>query len=181
MNVTAQKIAFAGAIAGGYAALTLALAPISYGAVQFRVSEALCVLPFFIPCSAWGLFIGCAIANLISAAGLPDIVFGSSATLAASLCVAATGKRAKKKGIFDKSAGMLRYRLSVCLLPAVFNGPVIGAVLAYTATPEAFLPGLALIGSQVAAGETAVMLVLGLPLMRYLPRLGFFSRISEKF
>ena len=40
------------AVAAIYAALTLALAPISYGAVQVRVSEALTVLPFFMPRSA---------------------------------------------------------------------------------------------------------------------------------
>ena len=63
-------------IAARYAALTLALYPISFGAVQFRVSEALCILPAFVPFTAWGLWAGCAIANLAGGYGIPDIVFG---------------------------------------------------------------------------------------------------------
>ncbi len=72
-------------IAAAYAALTLALAPISYGPVQVRVAEALTVLPFFSVPSIAGLFLGCAVANVLGGYGLPDIVFGSLATLIAAL------------------------------------------------------------------------------------------------
>ena len=58
--------AAAALVAAAYAAITMALAPISYGVLQFRVSEALCVLPALLPCTAWGLFAGCAVANLLS-------------------------------------------------------------------------------------------------------------------
>ncbi|MCL1828222.1 MAG: QueT transporter family protein [Oscillospiraceae bacterium] len=184
MSVSARKIVFAAVTAAAYAALTM-LPPfslISYGAVQFRVSEALCVLPFFIPCSAWGLFIGCATANLISAAGPADIVFGSAATLAASLCAAGVGKRANAAEAEGKPKGRMRYRVAVCTLPVVFNGPVIGAVLAYTSSsPGAFLPSFALFGAQVALGEAGVMFALGLPLIRLLPKIGAFSAAAEKF
>ena len=50
-------------------------------AVQVRFSEALCVLPFFIPSAVPGLFIGCLISNLIFGAQIWDIIFGSIATL----------------------------------------------------------------------------------------------------
>ena len=76
-----KRMAYAAVIGAAYAALTMALAPISYGPIQMRVSEVLCVLPFFFPSATWGLFIGCMIANLISAAGVWDVVFGSLATL----------------------------------------------------------------------------------------------------
>ena len=52
-------------LAAVYAALTIGLGFMSYNAVQYRIAEALCILPFFFPFSAWGLFVGCFLANLI--------------------------------------------------------------------------------------------------------------------
>ena len=46
-------------IAAIYVVLTMVFAPISFGPVQFRISEALCILPFFTPAAVPGLFIGC--------------------------------------------------------------------------------------------------------------------------
>ena len=77
-------------IAALYAALTLALYPISYGPVQFRVSEALTLLPVFMPEAIPGLFVGCLLANLIGSATIWDIVFGSLATLIAAVLTYAT-------------------------------------------------------------------------------------------
>ena len=53
-----QFMAQASMIAALYTALTVALAPVSYGAVQFRISEALCILPYFTPAAVPGLFLG---------------------------------------------------------------------------------------------------------------------------
>ena len=92
MKISTRKLASAAVVGAAYAALTLLLAPISFGLVQFRVSEALCILPAFVPFTAWGLWAGCAIANLAGGYGIPDIVFGSLATLGASLCMAAIAK-----------------------------------------------------------------------------------------
>ena len=69
------------AIAAIYVVLTLVFAPISYGEVQVRVSEALTILPFFTPAAIPGLFIGCIIANATGGSVILDIVFGSIATL----------------------------------------------------------------------------------------------------
>ena len=163
------------AVAGAaYAALTMLLAPISYGGIQCRLSEALCVLPFFLPSTAWGLFLGCAVANCISAAGILDIVFGSLATLLAGLCTAALGRGWRESGCWPS----LGRRIAACLMPVLWNGLVIGAVLSATLMPrDAFWPGFAMFAGQVAAGETIALLLLGLPLMnvlrrRLLPRLG---------
>ena len=79
-----KKTAFlvqAAAIAAIYVVLTLIFAPLSYGEIQVRVSEALTILPFFTPAAVPGLFIGCLIANIFGGAILPDIIFGSIATL----------------------------------------------------------------------------------------------------
>lgn len=78
-----------GVIAALYAVLTMVVAPISYGPMQIRISEALCVLPYFTSAAVPGLFIGCIIANgfgliLGSSLGLMDIIVGSLTTLAAA-------------------------------------------------------------------------------------------------
>lgn len=180
MNWSTKKLALAAVIGAVYAALTMLLAPISYGSIQFRLSEALCVLPFFFPWSAWGLFVGCIIANLISAAGLPDVVFGSLATLLAALCVARIGRPWRQGGGTRPPA--IGGSIAACLMPVLFNGPIVGAVLAYAAAPESgdtFFALFALIGAQVAFGEAVVMLVLGLPLIRYLPRSEYFRMLSN--
>lgn len=66
-----------------YVALTAVSAAfgLSSGAVQIRISEALCVLPVFTSSAIPGVAIGCMISNLIFGASLPDIIFGSIATL----------------------------------------------------------------------------------------------------
>lgn len=69
------------AVAAVYVVLTLLFAPLSFGEVQIRFSEALTVLPFFTPAAVPGLFVGCIIANLLGGAIPVDIIFGSIATL----------------------------------------------------------------------------------------------------
>ena len=76
-----RNLVFSALIASIYVVLTLLLRPISYGPIQFRVWEALCVLPYFTPAAIPGVFIGCLISNLLGGAVLMDIVFGSLATL----------------------------------------------------------------------------------------------------
>ncbi len=68
-------------IAAMYVALTLIFAPISFGAVQVRIAEALTILPLFTPAAIPGLFIGCLIANGLGGGILLDVIFGSIATL----------------------------------------------------------------------------------------------------
>ncbi|MEG0876143.1 MAG: QueT transporter family protein, partial [Oscillospiraceae bacterium] len=181
MNFTTKKLVFAAAIGALYAALTIGLAPISFGAIQARVSEVLCILPFFFPLSALGLTIGCLIANLIgSSAGLLDIVFGSLATLLATGCVAAIGIWARKKApIGDTQSGVtMGACIAACLMPVLFNAPIIGAVLAFTlVAPEAFWESFVLFGAQVGLGEAIVMLALGLPMLRYLLKSKKFKTI----
>ena len=74
-------MAQAAMIAAIYVVLTVIFAPISFGQIQFRVSEALVVLPVFTPAAIPGLFIGCLIGNILGGAILPDIIIGSIATL----------------------------------------------------------------------------------------------------
>lgn len=90
MSKRTRQLCQVGIIAALYAVLTLMLAPISYGPMQVRVSEALCILPYFTPAAVPGLFLGCVLANFAglymgSSLGLMDIIAGSLATLLAAV------------------------------------------------------------------------------------------------
>ena len=68
-------------IAAIYVVLTYVFAPFSFGEVQIRIAEALTILPVFTPAAIPGLFVGCIVGNILGGAILPDIIFGSIATL----------------------------------------------------------------------------------------------------
>ena len=74
-------MAQAAMIAAVYVALTVVFAPISFSEIQVRVAEALTILPVFTPAAIPGLFIGCLIGNIAGGALVPDIIFGTLATL----------------------------------------------------------------------------------------------------
>ncbi len=79
-----KKVLFlvqAAMIAAIYVVLTVIFAPFAFGEIQVRIAEALTILPFFTPAAIPGLFVGCLIGNILGGAVLPDIIFGSLATL----------------------------------------------------------------------------------------------------
>lgn len=173
MMKNTEKLVTAAVIGALYAVLTMALSPISYGPLQFRISEVLCILPYFMPFTAWGLFFGCVIANIVSAAGILDVVFGSLASLFACLCMAKLGER-------DSVCN----RILACLMPVLWNGVVIGVIMTVAVAglnplkePGAFL----IYGAQISMGELGVMFVIGFPLMSYLPKEKFFTGFTAKF
>ena len=86
--------------------------------MQLRVSEALCVLPFFMPEATAGLFIGCLMGNLLAGCIPIDIAFGSLATLVAALVTAYIAKKGGSKWLLP-------------LPSVVINALVVGAVLCY--------------------------------------------------
>lgn len=171
MRISVRKMASAAIVAAVYAGLTMFLAPISYGPIQLRISEVLCILPFFFPFSTWGLFVGCILANLLSAYGIFDVVFGSLATLFAALTTMTIGKYSR-----SKVAAAL-----ACLPPVIFNGLLVGAAIAITTTDTAFMESFLINSVQVAASELVVMYVLAFPLMIYLPKTGFFRKMINRY
>ena len=168
-----HRIAVTALIAAVYAALTMVLGSLSYGPVQFRIAEALCVLPFFFPWTAWGLTLGCLIANLLSPYGPIDIVFGTLATLLSVLSVAALGRGDR---------GSWTNCILACLMPVLFNAVIVGAVIAFGETGQlfagAFWPAFWFNAATVGLGEAAVLYVLGLPLLRWLPRSRIFAQFA---
>ena len=87
---------------------------LTFGVVQCRFAEALTVLPFLFPVTAWGLFVGCVITNLLSPYGPLDMVFGSLATLLAAHLTA----RCKNRWL-------------ATLPPVVCNAVIVSAVIAF--------------------------------------------------
>lgn len=173
MKINTRNLITAAVVGALYAVLTMVLAPISYGALQFRVSEVLCILPFFMPFTAWGLFVGCIVANLMSTAGVLDVVFGSLATLITCLCIAWCGKK----------GNTLKARLLACLMPVVWNGLIVGATLTIALAglnPLMHFGAFLVFAGEVALGELGVMYLIGLPLMTYLPKQRFFSEFVDK-
>jgi uncharacterized membrane protein len=135
-------IATAAMIAAIYVALTLSLPFISYGPIQFRVSEALTILPYFTPAAIPGLFIGCFISNWGSPFGFVDIIVGSSATLISAVL----SRKMPKKYL-------------VPLPPIVINAIFVGAELYYGAKFLNF--NKAIVGDLVKYGLLPAMLMVG--------------------
>ena len=145
----------AGLIAAVYTVLTVYVGALGLanGAVQFRISEALCVLPFFTPAAIPGLTVGCLLSNLFTGCIWQDVVFGSLATL-----LGAVGAR------------MLRRFPALIPLPTVAaNTVIIPLVLAYGYRMEDAIPFLML---TVGAGEILSAYVCGMLLFYALRRYG---------
>ena len=160
MKFSPKKIALCGVVAGLYAAITLLTASFAYGPIQFRIAEALAVLCCFEPTMVVGVTLGCFVANIFSTVSALDMVVGTAATLLACL----TMVKIKKAWL--------------AVLPnVVFNGVMIGALIALTATPDAFATMFLINGLQVAAGELAVMVILGVPLFAYLKKSGLVRQL----
>jgi len=81
-NLTRAAIIAALYVVLTYIANALGLAS---GSIQVRFSEALTILPFFTPAAIPGLFVGCLLSNILTGCALPDIIFGSIATLLGAL------------------------------------------------------------------------------------------------
>ena len=119
MKKKTEYLAKAAVVAALYAAITYAVAPIAYGPVQFRISEALTILPIFCPASIPGLTVGCVLANILSTVDPIDMILGPIATLLACL-----GTRAARN-ICIKGYPLLSF-----LCRVVSNGLIVGAEIA---------------------------------------------------
>ena len=151
-----RSLCLSAVIAALYAALTLLLAPISYGNLQCRVSEALTILPVLFPEAIPGLTVGCLLANLLGSATPWDVIFGTLATLIAALLTYAT-----------RSALWTKWKLPVlsAVWPVLSNGIIVGIILSVTFNLPLFLTML-----EVAVGEL-VALFIGLLLYPALEKL----------
>lgn len=150
MTRKARMLAQGGLLAALYLVLThaqnLLLPGTASLAIQFRLSEALCVTAFFTPAAIPGLTVGCFLFNLTFGGALPlDWLVGSCATLLA--CAAMRLMR--------------KHPLWALLMPALFNAPLVGWELAVFLGGGFAWPVFAAQALNVFIGEAAVMYTAG--------------------
>lgn len=152
MTNKTKKLVMTSLVAAIYAVLTLVLGAISYGPIQFRIAEIMVLLAFIKKDYIWGLTIGCFLANVIGPYGVPDIVFGTTATFLSVYAIYLTGKAMKGK----------KYAILIASIwPTLINAVIIGFML------NIFV-GMPLILSmiQVGFGEFVVITIIGVPLYK---------------
>lgn len=182
-------LARVGVIAAVYAACTLIallfLGSLAWGPIQFRVSEALCVLALFTPAAIPGLTLGCVIANVMNIVisgtgmlGMLDVVFGSLATFAGALFT----WKMRRRPLVALAGPVLANALIVpAYLPLLLQGVGFYTIPFTTISLDnswlfMYLFGLVTTG----VGEAVIMYVLGYPLARSLAKTPMFSAESAE-
>ena len=163
-----RYITHAALIAAVYAALTIWLAPISFGQQQLRVAEALAILPAFTPAAIPGLFIGCAIANTVSFYGIADLIFGSLASLLSAWLTYKIAQSIRERGAFVHS-------LLIPLPAVVVNTIIIGAMISVLANIPLFASALGILTGQLLSCYG-----LGVPLYFLLRGYANYARAKEE-
>ncbi len=162
-----KKVLFlvqAAIIAAIYVVLTYFISAfnLASGAIQVRISEALCILPFFTPAAVPGLFLGCLLSNLITGCIIWDVVFGSLATLLGALGTwLLTGSAGKNKPARKKIKWLAP------LPPILANTLIVPFVLCYAYRFPGSVPYFML---TVGIGEIISCGILGLILLNVLSR-----------
>ena len=154
-----QHIAMGAMIAALYTVLTYATSfiPTIGGVFQFRIAEALTILPYFTPAAIPGLGIGCLLANLLTGAGIYDIIFGTLATI-----IGAVGTRLLKKN-----------KWLAPLPPILANTIIMPFVIAYLSNAPKSIPFFVF---SVGLGELVCCGVFGMLLLFALEKRGIFSK-----
>lgn len=140
-------------------------------AIQFRLSEILCILCIFTPSAIWGLTIGTLISNLLSVGVLPmDIIIGTFATFVA----ASTAYLFRNVRIFSLP-------ILSALMPVLANGILIGLDLELFLIDGPFhFSSFLLQGGMVAIGEFGVCIILGLPFFKLLQKFNIEKALQSK-
>ena len=182
------SIARTGMIAAVYAAATLValllLQGLAWGPVQFRISEAVCVLALLTPNAVPGLTIGCALANLIALAingtgalGMLDVAFGSLATCLGALWC---WKMRERPAVAVLGPVIANALIVPAYLPLLLQGMGFYTVPFTTiALDGAYIPMYLFGLVATGIGEAIVMYVLGLPLLAALKKSGAAKILSR--
>lgn len=159
-NIKTSTVTKCAVIAAIYAALTYLSAAFSlaYGPIQFRISEALCVLPLFSPYPIAGLTLGCLISNIASFNPL-DMIFGTLATLIAGILT-----------YLLRNRKIFRLPLLSLLAPVITNSIIVGLEIAFFYLDGFSMYGFLISALEVGAGELIVVYGLGIPLYKGLTK-----------
>lgn len=177
-NLSVKKIAILSVTAALYVAVTMALGSLSYGSIQFRISEALVLLCFYKKEYCYSMVVGCLIANIISTVGAIDMIVGTFATLLAVVVIVLCSKYLPEffveKFEMSENAASTAALITASLSPVVFNGVLVGLELKYVFDLPLFLSM-----GQVALGELVCVTVVGVILFRILEKnKGFMKLIN---
>ena len=159
-------------IAGLYTVLSLAIGEFSFGMVQLRIGESLCMLAVFSPVAVAGAALGCLLTNLfgtfmgLNILGMWDVLFGTLATLTAAYLTYGLRKFTVK----DIPV------LSV-LPPVLINAAVIGAELMFAITGGVNMPVFLLNALYVGLGQALACGVLGIPLVMAIKKTGLEKKL----
>ena len=173
-HVSVQRLVRCAVIAAVYVVLCLVLAPFSYGAVQVRIAEALCLLPVFGAEYIIGVTLGCFLANLFGST-IIDVIFGTIATLLACL-VTYRLRNVRIKGL----------AIPASLPPVLFNAVIVGIeiTLFFTDYTAMIAPVWLLCisnGISVGIGELISCTILGVALVKLIESNTALKRIfTEK-
>ena len=185
-----RYVAQAGVIAAFYAAATLVtlllLQGLAWGPVQFRISEAVCVVALFTPAAVPGLTAGCVVANLMALAvngtgalGMLDVVFGSLATFAGATWCWKMRRRPKVALLGPVLANAL---IVPAYLPLILQGMGFYTIPCTNISIDgAYLPMYLFGVAATGIGEALVMYVLGLPLCSALKQFGIKEASPSSF
>ena len=165
-NGKIKNLAYGAVIAALYCACSLlpGISAISYGPVQFRISEALMLLCLLSPSAVFGVTIGCFLANVFTPFGANffDLVFGTGATLLAACTTYFL------RGFFTK------YIYLAPIPTVVFNAVIVGSYLPLLLSDSSMAIWYCIV--TVGIGEVCVCYVLGLPLAKLCKKKGFFNK-----
>ncbi|MDJ1122674.1 QueT transporter family protein [Olsenella sp. YH-ols2217] len=177
--MSAERIARVATCAALYASASvfclLFLGSLAWGPVQFRASEALCVLALFTPDAVPGLALGCAIANAVNIVlggtgtlGLLDVVFG---TLATALGAAWTWRFRSRRAVALLGPVIANALIVPAYLPLMLQGLGFYTVPFTSVALDGAWPLMYAFGLvATAVGEAVVLAVLGAPFARALAR-----------
>ena len=161
-----EFIAKSALIAALYVALTMASYPLSYGMVQFRVSEVMTLIAFYNPSYIPSLLVGCFIANLLGIGGMVDAIFGTAASLFAFIWIVIARKiKNKKVALFVAAAG-----------PAVSSFIIALEMKLALGDPLSFWIWFA----YVVLGQAVVLYALGCPLAFYIEKNERIMKLIKK-
>lgn len=118
---SAKRLARAGVIAGLYVVASLITMPIASGVIQFRIAEALTILPLFFIEAVPALFVGCILSNVITGCVILDTFLGSVITLISATLTFIIGKIIKKTPIKIFLGGLFPVLLNALILPIIWQ------------------------------------------------------------
>ncbi|NLL67933.1 MAG: QueT transporter family protein [Clostridiaceae bacterium] len=160
MKLSSKFMVQSALLAAIYAVFTIMLGSFGYGPIQFRIAEALTVMPAVMPSAIPGLFIGCILANIIGNFGAIDVIFGSLATLLAAF-----------------STYLLRkYPLLYPLPPVFFNAIIVGSYV-YLLYDKSFSMAYTML--YIGISELIICYGLGLPLIAFIKKNSAMRRILD--